>query len=156
MAETISTERRHRCPTQEQMSYLKNASVRLKTFRHWPVTARIFKESLAEAGFFYFNDRDRVQCAFCLVVIGDWQYGDDAMTQHRRQNPRCPFALGLPVGNVTLTAAASNVNGSRLFHRSFDRRRGDVEIRTTAEPEKGYGYRISSADGKFWTTVTTT
>lgn len=135
----------HRAPTREQMRLLKNASVRLKTFRNWPNTTTVTKSSLAEAGFFFFNDRHRVQCTFCLVIIGDWRNGDDAMTKHRDRNAGCPFILGLPVGNITLAATASNAvvssPSTSTLRRPFGSGTGGIKIRMTAEPEKGENWK---------------
>jgi hypothetical protein len=57
-------------------------------------------QALAQAGFFYFNQGDRVQCVFCLNIAERWIPTDVPMSEHRRLFPRCPFVLGLPVGNI--------------------------------------------------------
>lgn len=80
---------------------LKREVVRFRTFQNWQSTA-IQPNVLAKAGFFFFNDGDKVQCAYCLGIVGQWDPGDDALTEHRRHFPRCPFILGLPVGNVPI------------------------------------------------------
>nr|CAD7573792.1 unnamed protein product [Timema californicum] len=42
-------------------------------------------------------------CVFCGVNIGRWEEGDDAMRDHQRWGPQCPFIRKIPVGNVPLT-----------------------------------------------------
>ena len=76
---------------------------RRATFRTWPMSfnrLRIRPAELAGAGFVYFNQDDKVQCAFCLGIIGNWEPTDTPMGEHRQHFPHCPFVLGLPVGNV--------------------------------------------------------
>lgn len=82
----------------ELLLKLKREVVRFRTFQNWKSTA-ITPNILAKAGFFYFNDADKVQCAFCLGIVGAWEATDDAFVEHKKHFPRCPFILGLPVGN---------------------------------------------------------
>ena len=71
---------------------MKNLDVRLKTFENvWPSDHPVPAEELAEAGFFYFGQNDRVKCAFCQKKIKNWELGDRAMTEHQRISPACPF-----------------------------------------------------------------
>lgn len=67
----------------------------------WPI-ADITPKSLAEAGFFYLQQEDRVQCPFCHIIISNWTPGDKPLREHMRNEPKCPFLLGLDVGNVPL------------------------------------------------------
>lgn len=64
---------------------------RLETFRHWPKPHIVRPQSLAQAGFYYMNREDYVQCAFCLGSIFNWVEGDNAMEEHRRLYPNCRF-----------------------------------------------------------------
>nr|CAD7426842.1 unnamed protein product [Timema monikensis] len=80
---------------------LKMESERRKTFRRWPVPF-MDPDKLAEAGFYYLNKDDAVRCVFCGVNIGRWEEGDDAMKDHQRWGPQCPFIRKIPVGNVPL------------------------------------------------------
>jgi hypothetical protein len=67
------------------------------------------KAKLAQAGFFYTGTEDRVQCAFCLVIIGDWEDDDIPGVEHRRHTLDatgeryrfCPLVANFPTGNVT-------------------------------------------------------
>ena len=85
----------------EILRKLKREVVRFRTFQNWQSTAT-HPNDLAKAGFFYFNMEDRVQCAFCLGIIGQWNPEDNPRDEHSRHLPRCPFILGLPVGNIPI------------------------------------------------------
>ena len=74
-------------------SVYSRVQARLDTFRHWPATHIVTPQALAEAGFVYMNDRDRVQCAFCHGGIHNWLYGDIAMGEHRKHFPCCRYVI---------------------------------------------------------------
>ena len=44
---------------------------------------------LAEAGFFYTGQDDRVRCAFCNGSLQDWQSGDQPVEEHAKHFPTC-------------------------------------------------------------------
>ena len=64
---------------------------RLETFKRWPKSHIVKPQSLAQAGFYYTNRDDYVQCAYCLGSIYNWMLGDNAMEEHRRLFPNCGF-----------------------------------------------------------------
>ena len=64
---------------------------RLETFKHWPKPHIVTAQSLAQAGFYYTNRNDIVECAFCLGKIYNWKVGDNAVEEHRRLFPNCSF-----------------------------------------------------------------
>lgn len=90
----------------ELLVRLKAERVRLSTFRFWRQHTQ-HPEALAKVGFFYFNQGDRVQCAFCLSIIGEWLHTDSPLEEHKKFAPTCPFMLGLPCGNVPTSADES-------------------------------------------------
>lgn len=57
---------------------------------------------LAQAGFFYLQKHDHVQCAFCRGVVGYWDPADHPFEEHRKHFSSCRFVSGLPTGNVPL------------------------------------------------------
>ena len=59
---------------------------------------------LAEAGFFYTESGDRVQCAFCTNILCDWEPGDDPMFEHRWHFSGCEFVLSLKATNEPFTS----------------------------------------------------
>ncbi len=81
---------------------MKSEQERLETFKNWPNGAAISGSDLARAGFFYSSRGDRVQCAFCKNFLRNWEAGDDAMIEHKRHFPRCPFVQGQDVGNIEI------------------------------------------------------
>lgn len=81
---------------------MKCESNRLHTFKdRWPVVG-VTPESLSKAGFFYLQQEDKVQCPFCHIVISNWTPGDKPLREHIRNKPKCPFLLGLDVGNISM------------------------------------------------------
>ncbi|XP_059607699.1 death-associated inhibitor of apoptosis 2 [Phlebotomus argentipes] len=70
----------------------KNEETRLRSFSRWPVTF-VSPAALAKAGFYFFNLEDRVRCAWCQGVVGQWEEGDDPFTVHQRFFPTCPRAV---------------------------------------------------------------
>ncbi|NXF94965.1 BIR protein, partial [Eubucco bourcierii] len=68
---------------------------RLQTFRSWPLTLPSSVD-LAKAGLYYLGTADRVACFACGGQLSNWEQKDNAMSEHRRHFPNCPF-----VGNLT-------------------------------------------------------
>jgi hypothetical protein len=126
----------------EILQKLKKEVVRFRTFQNWKSQA-ISPNILAKAGFFYFNDSDKVQCAFCLGVVGEWEPTDDAFVEHRKHFPRCHFILGLPVGNETIQGASPPPLNFRISGGydvgvgSQSRSRGEIQLRNESSDFKG-------------------
>jgi len=107
----------------EILRRLKREIVRFKTFEPgWVVNTHSTHDPkiLANAGFFYFNDSDKVQCAFCLGIVGNWETTDDPYEEHKRHFPRCPFMLGLPVGNCPYDYETNTTLDPSNRHSGFD------------------------------------
>jgi hypothetical protein len=122
------------------LKLVKKESTRLLSFAKWSKTSPR-PEELARAGFFYFNTTDRVQCAFCLGIVGHWEAGDLPMVEHRRHFPRCPFLRGLPVGNVPLGVTKEAI-ALRNMQEPIPQPQVSKEEITEAEPERGWDYVI--------------
>lgn len=97
---------------------LKRESYRYVTFEddwqheHIPALSR---REFARAGFFYTGDGDKVQCAFCLIIIFCWEPLDIPMAEHRHftiENGQhfCPFVAGLAVGNIPANPFSPRAN----------------------------------------------
>lgn len=69
-------------------SDLKIFENRLNSFNSWPLVW-LSPTSLASAGFFYFNIGDQVKCAFCGGIIGQWEFDDSPIEEHRKFFPEC-------------------------------------------------------------------
>jgi hypothetical protein len=86
----------------ELLMKLRKEAIRLKTFQFWDFS--LSKAFLAKAGFFYFNNEDQVQCAFCLGVVKGWKITDDPFVVHQRRFPSCTFIAGLSCQNESMTS----------------------------------------------------
>lgn len=84
-------------------SFLRYEKNRLDTFREFPPTANVRPNDLARSGFIYTGTGDRVQCVFCRGILRDWDVGEKPHIEHKNKFPRCPFILGVNVGNVRMT-----------------------------------------------------
>lgn len=80
---------------------MRRGQQRLATFTDWP-KVDVSPVQLAEAGFFYTLESDRVQCAFCRGVIRNWKRGEIPILEHAKHYGSCPFILGYDVKNVPL------------------------------------------------------
>ena len=49
-----------------------------------------------------------MQCVFCRGILRDWDPGDKPHIEHKNKFPRCPFLLGVDVGNVPHTPSQPN------------------------------------------------
>ncbi|XP_055971072.1 baculoviral IAP repeat-containing protein 3-like isoform X1 [Sorex fumeus] len=88
---------------------------RLLTFGTWPLSF-LSPEDLAKAGFYYIGPGDRVACFACGVKLSNWEPKDDAMSEHLRHFPNCPFlkkqlhaAAPYTVSNLSLQTHAARL-----------------------------------------------
>ena len=88
--------------TSPRTNELKSESERLNTFGKWtaPLSPTINPTELAQAGFYYFNYKDYVQCPFCGGIVGKWEAEEVPILAHAQKFPDCPFIQGRPVGNI--------------------------------------------------------
>ncbi|XP_015599777.1 baculoviral IAP repeat-containing protein 7-A [Cephus cinctus] len=101
-----------------QVEYRTEAQ-RLQSFTNWPIPSIISPERLAKSGFYYLQQADVVECAFCRGVIRKWEAGDDPDRVHRISFPTCDFymhqddnevvsAEKVELGNVKLSPGATS------------------------------------------------
>ncbi|KAK2101210.1 Baculoviral IAP repeat-containing protein 3 [Saguinus oedipus] len=69
---------------------MNNEKDRLLTFQTWPLTF-LLPADLAKAGFYYIGPGDRVACFACGGKLSNWEPKDDALSEHLRHFPKCPF-----------------------------------------------------------------
>ncbi|CAK8672496.1 unnamed protein product [Clavelina lepadiformis] len=82
---------------------LKNEAQRMKSFDSWSTDLRTVNAiDLAQSGFFYLGNLDRVQCFSCGGVLRNWNYGDNVEAEHRRHFPHCRMVQGNEIQNVHL------------------------------------------------------
>ena len=53
-----------------------------QSWHSWPVNAKVEAWKMARAGLRYMGEGEEVQCSWCGVVLGDWQYGDQQLAEH--------------------------------------------------------------------------
>ncbi|XP_048883514.1 E3 ubiquitin-protein ligase XIAP isoform X1 [Brienomyrus brachyistius] len=96
---------------------------RLRSFVGWPSSAPVTARVLAQAGFYYLGERDRVQCFCCGGMLADWDDGDDPWTEHEKYYSNCFFILGHDVGNVPSQHPPERVQEQqRLSNETFEGR----------------------------------
>jgi hypothetical protein len=72
---------------------------------------------LALLGFYFFDHPDAVKCAFCKIVIREFQEGDEALQEHRKHSPNCPLLLRRSTNNIPISEALLN---ETLPHVAYD------------------------------------
>ncbi|XP_021938290.1 baculoviral IAP repeat-containing protein 7-like isoform X2 [Zootermopsis nevadensis] len=118
--------------TWDQGTTYRSEAARLESFRSWPIPFIVAPERLARAGFYYLQQGDRVQCAFCSGVVGHWEAGDDPSKEHRRHFPSCPLHFNVPVGNIPLGQSNDSVQQYQNARDGFALR----EFRPFSAPER--------------------
>ncbi|XP_008106262.1 baculoviral IAP repeat-containing protein 2 isoform X3 [Anolis carolinensis] len=95
-------------------SAMSSEEARLLTFKTWPLTF-LSPSSLAKAGFYYIGPADKVACFVCGGHLGNWEPKDNAMSEHRRHFPTCPFVEqtqsqpGFTVSNLSMQTYRARV-----------------------------------------------
>lgn len=74
---------------------------RLRTFKNWPVDF-VTPEELSKAGFYYLLHSDQVKCFECKITLFNWEFGDQAIIEHYKNNPKCKLINGYDVGNFAI------------------------------------------------------
>ncbi|KAM9321017.1 baculoviral IAP repeat-containing protein 2 [Gastrophryne carolinensis] len=107
----------------EDLSHLRTSAsdsmyteeARLGTFTNWPLTF-LSPTDLTKAGFFYVGPGDKVACFACEGKLSNWEPNDNAMSEHRRHFPDCPFvsasakpSLRSSVSNVSMQTTSSRL-----------------------------------------------
>lgn len=88
---------------------------RLKSFDAYPKQMLPDKFKLARAGLSYTGKSDMCHCSYCGVLLNQWNRDDDAMTEHYKYSPDCPFIkmVGAPKPMVSNNALQAGVGGFR-------------------------------------------
>ncbi|KAL2311087.1 hypothetical protein Nmel_002774 [Mimus melanotis] len=73
---------------------MRTEDARLRTFHSWPLTF-LSPIDLARAGLYYLGTADKVACFTCGGQLCNWEPKDNAMSEHRRHYPNCPFVENL-------------------------------------------------------------
>ncbi|NWW04492.1 BIR protein, partial [Oreocharis arfaki] len=73
---------------------MRTEDARLRTFHSWPLTF-LSPTNLAKAGLYYLGTADKVACFTCGGQLCNWEPKDNAVSEHRRHYPNCPFVENL-------------------------------------------------------------
>ncbi|NXO18795.1 BIR protein, partial [Oriolus oriolus] len=73
---------------------MRTEDARLRTFHSWPLTF-LSPTDLAKAGLYYLGTADKVACFTCGGQLCNWEPKDNAVSEHRRHYPNCPFVENL-------------------------------------------------------------
>ncbi|NXW75964.1 BIR protein, partial [Hirundo rustica] len=73
---------------------MRTEDARLRTFHSWPLTF-LSPTDLAKAGLYYLGTTDKVACFTCGGQLCNWEPKDNAVSEHRRHYPNCPFVENL-------------------------------------------------------------
>ena len=85
---------------EERESLMVDEGQRRKTFQvNWPHSGQLSGVKMAQAGFYFLNTSDRVQCVFCRGSLHAWSENDSAMAEHAKAFNFCRFVKGLECGN---------------------------------------------------------
>lgn len=93
---------------------MSTEQARLLTYNLWPLTF-LSPSELARAGFYYIGPGDRVACFACGGKLSNWEPKDDAMSEHRRHFPNCPFlensleTLRFSISNLSMQTHAARL-----------------------------------------------
>ncbi|XP_036282080.1 baculoviral IAP repeat-containing protein 2 isoform X2 [Pipistrellus kuhlii] len=93
---------------------MSTEQARLLTYHPWPLTF-LSPSELARAGFYYIGPGDRVACFACGGKLSNWEPKDDAMSEHRRHFPNCPFlensvdTLRFSISNLSMQTHAARL-----------------------------------------------
>jgi baculoviral IAP repeat-containing protein 7/8 len=100
---------------------------RLNSYVNWPSEFIQSCAALANAGFHYSGQRDKVVCAFCTIEIEGWsELTLNPREEHRARSPNCPFVSltsfqttnTSPVETPTPNMIASNSTGIDIEARA--------------------------------------
>uniref|UniRef100_A0A4X2KY30 Baculoviral IAP repeat containing 2 n=1 Tax=Vombatus ursinus TaxID=29139 RepID=A0A4X2KY30_VOMUR len=94
---------------------MSTEEARFLTYQTWPLTF-MSPSDLAKAGFYYIGPGDMVACFACGGKLSNWEPKDDAMSEHERHFPNCPFlrnqiqeASRFSVSNVSMQTHAARM-----------------------------------------------
>ncbi|KFU90945.1 Inhibitor of apoptosis protein [Chaetura pelagica] len=110
---------------------MSTEDARLRTFHSWPLTF-LSPTDLAKAGLYYLGTADKVACFACGGQLSDWEPKDNAISEHRRHFPNCPF-----VENLTRDQLSFNVsNVSMQTHEARVKTFINWPTRIPVQPEQ--------------------
>lgn len=86
---------------------------RRRTFVNWPKPF-ISTDQLAQFGFYHYGG-DKTKCAFCNVVISDWDIVDTPLSEHLKHSPHCPLLNRHSTQNIPIDEEQLNQSLPEIF-----------------------------------------
>jgi len=93
---------------------MRSEKSRIASFYGWPAPYVSYAK-LARAGLFYRGGGDGVQCAFCGIVLSNWQVGDDPFSRHQSVNEKCPYVTEEDLGEMWCSSPSYSVMGGHPY-----------------------------------------
>lgn len=101
-------------------------ATRLATFVNWPEHLAQKPAELAEAGFYFSGEGDRVHCYYCDGGLGAWEVGDIPWNEHARWFPDCGYVT-LIKGREFVESCKNSLPEPRNCTRNNGRRRRVIQ-----------------------------
>ena len=74
--------------------HMLNSDDHLHSFtKNWPVKEHVIPHEMADAGFYYSDDSDRVICFYCGGGLKNWEPKDNLWYEHAKWFPLCEYVL---------------------------------------------------------------
>lgn len=84
---------------------MNKEGVRIASYHTFPLSIPVSTLRLAQAGFYYTGDGDKVKCFSCGVTYQGWKQGDRPQVIHATISPTCSLVTGQDSSNVMLPSA---------------------------------------------------
>ncbi|XP_001499925.1 baculoviral IAP repeat-containing protein 3 [Equus przewalskii] len=126
---------------------MNTEKARLLTFQMWPLTF-LSPTDLAKAGFYYIGPGDRVACFACGGKLSNWEPKDDAMSEHLRHFPNCPFVENQFEDTSRYTVSNLSMQTHAARFRTFCNWPSSVQVPPEQLASAGFYYMGHSDDVK--------
>ncbi|XP_008147422.2 baculoviral IAP repeat-containing protein 3 [Eptesicus fuscus] len=126
---------------------MNTENARLLTFRTWPLTF-LSPTDLAKAGFYYIGPGDRVACFACGGKLSNWEPKDDAMSEHLRHFPQCPFLESRPQDTSRYSVSNLSMQTQAARFRTFCNWPASVGVHPKQLASAGFYYMGHNDDVK--------
>ncbi|CAN9514772.1 unnamed protein product [Ophioblennius macclurei] len=104
---------------------------RLSSFRGSTVTQQVSAEKLAQAGFYFTGQADRVRCFSCRKTVENWFTGDTPVERHKEVSPSCVFLSCIHRVGSDSPLSNGSVPNDEQVHMQYLLRTGAVVDETT-------------------------
>lgn len=71
----------------------ESLEARFSTFEEWPISMKQTGKAMAQAGFYYTGNGDKVICFSCNLGVHKWEETDEPWFEHAKWSPHCPYVL---------------------------------------------------------------